>query len=141
MSDRRSIRSGSQWEERGGYCRAVVVGRRVFVAGTAPSMPGDADPPPDAYGQTRRCFEIVEEALREAGGGLEHVVRTRMLLAEASVAEEVLRAHHDLFADVRPVNTSCVVGLLDPRWHVEIEVDAVLPRDPRAPAPSPGSAR
>ena len=60
--DRRRIGSGSEWERRGGYSRAVVDGRDVFVAGTAPIMPGDADPPPDAYGQARRCLEIVEAA-------------------------------------------------------------------------------
>ncbi|HVS84425.1 MAG TPA: Rid family hydrolase, partial [Gaiellaceae bacterium] len=71
--ERRTIGSGSDWERRGGYSRAVVAGERVFVAGTAPIMPGDADPPPDPYGQAKRCLEIVEAALREAGGGLEHV--------------------------------------------------------------------
>ena len=127
--DRRRIGSGSEWERRGGYSRAVVVGRRVFVAGTAPIMPGDADPPPDPYGQARRCLEIVEAALREAGGGLEHVVRTRLLMTEASYAPEVLRAHGEAFGDVRPACTGVVVGLLDPRWLVEIEVEAILPEE------------
>lgn len=125
--ERRAIGSGSAWEERGGYSRAVVVGRHVFVAGTAPIMPGDADPPPDPYGQTRRCLEIVEAALREAGCGLEHVVRTRLLMTDPSFAPEVLRAHGEAFRDVRPVCTGVVVGLLDPRWLVEVEVDAILP--------------
>jgi len=125
--ERRVVSSGSAWEERGGYSRAVVAGSRVFVAGTAPIMPGDADPPPDPYGQARRCLEIVEEALLEAGGGLEYVVRTRLLMSDASYAPEVLRAHGEAFAAVRPACTGVVVGLLDPRWLVEIEVDAVLP--------------
>lgn len=125
--ERRAIGSGSAWEERGGYSRAVVAGRHVFVAGTAPIMPGDADPPPDPYGQTRRCLEIVEAALREAGCGLEHVVRTRLLMTDPSFAPEVLRAHGEAFRDVRPVCTGVVVGLLDPRWLVEVEVDAILP--------------
>jgi enamine deaminase RidA (YjgF/YER057c/UK114 family) len=100
----------------------------VLVAGTAPIMPGDADPPPDPYGQARRCLEIVEAALREAGAELEHVVRTRLLLADASFAPEVVRAHGEAFGDVRPACTAVVVGLLDPRWLVEIEVEAILPR-------------
>ena len=125
--ERRVVSSGSAWEERGGYSRAVIVGGRVFVAGTAPIMPGDADPPSDPYGQARRCLEIVEAALREVGGGLEHVVRTRLLMTEASYAPDVLRAHGEAFAAVRPACTGVVVGLLDPRWLVEIEVDAVLP--------------
>jgi enamine deaminase RidA (YjgF/YER057c/UK114 family) len=127
VDDRRRIGSGSDWERRGGYSRAVVVGRLVLVAGTAPIMPGDADPPSDAYGQARRCLEIVEAALHEAGGGLEHVVRTRLLLTDASYAPEVLRAHGEAFGEVRPACTGIVVGLLDPRWLVEIEVEAILP--------------
>ena len=125
--ERRNVSSGSAFEERGGYSRAVVAGGRVFVAGTAPIMPGDADPPSDPYGQARRCLEIVEAALREAGAGLEHVVRTRLLMTDASYAPEVLRAHAEAFGSVRPACTGIVVGLLDPRWLVEIEVDAVLP--------------
>ena len=125
--ERRRISSGSAWEERGGYSRAVVAGGRVFVAGTAPIMPGDADPPPDPYGQARRCLEIVEAALREAGGSLEDVVRTRLLMTDAAYAPEVLRAHGEAFGKARPACTGIVVGLLDPRWLVEIEVDAVLP--------------
>lgn len=92
-------------------------------------MPGDADPPADAYGQAKRCLEIVEAALREAGGGLEHVVRTRILMTDAADAPEILRAHGEAFGAVRPAATGMVVGLLDPRWLVEIEVDAVLPRE------------
>jgi enamine deaminase RidA (YjgF/YER057c/UK114 family) len=125
--ERRTIGSGSDWERRGGYSRAVVAGRRVFVAGTAPVMPDGGDPPADAYGQTKRCLEIVAAALKEAGGGLEHVVRTRLLMTDASYAPEVLRAHGEAFAETRPACTGMVVGLLDPRWLVEIEVDAVLP--------------
>jgi enamine deaminase RidA (YjgF/YER057c/UK114 family) len=125
--ERRTIGSGSDWERRGGYSRAVVVGRRVIVAGTAPIMPEDADPPADAYGQARRCLEIVAAALQEAGGGLEHVVRTRLLLTDAASAPEVLRAHGEAFGATRPASTGVVVGLLDPRWLVEIEVEAVLP--------------
>jgi len=125
--ERRIVSSGSAFEERGGYSRAVVAGSRIFVAGTAPIMPGDADPPPDAYRQARRCLEIVSAALREAGGGLEHVVRTRLLMTDVSYAADVLRAHAEAFAAVRPACTGVVVGLLDPRWLVEIEVDAVLP--------------
>ena len=125
--ERRTIGSGSDWEQRGGYSRAVVAGTRVFVAGTAPIMPDDADPPADPYGQAKRCLEIVEAALREAGGGLEHVVRTRLLMTDASYTAEILRAHGEAFAETRPACTGIVVGLLDPRWLVEIEVDAVLP--------------
>ena len=126
--ERRSISSASPYEALGGYCRAVVVGDRVFVAGTAPIMPGDADPPADAYGQTHRCIEIIAAALREAGGELRDVVRTRAYITGPEHFDGFVRAHGETFRDVRPVNTTVVVQLLDPRWFVEIDADALLRR-------------
>ena len=125
--ERRLISSGAAFEERVGYSRAVVVGNHVYVSGTAPIMPDDADPPPDAYNQARRCLEIIARALEEAGAGLEHVVRTRIFVTRADLIEDVGRAHAEAFADVRPATTGVVVELLDPRWLVEIEAEAVLP--------------
>ncbi len=91
-------------------------------------MPNDADPPPDAYGQARRCLEIILEALAEAGAGAEHVVRTRTFLLDVGDGEEVGRAHGEVFGKVRPASSMLVVaGLLDRRWLVEIEADALLP--------------
>jgi len=124
--DRRVISSGSSLEERWGYSRAVIVGDRVFVAGTAPIMPADADPPSEPYEQMRRCLEIAEAALHEAGASIADVVRTRVLMTDAGHAPEVMRAHGEVFAEVRPACTGMVVGLLDPRWLVELEVEAVL---------------
>jgi enamine deaminase RidA (YjgF/YER057c/UK114 family) len=121
------ISSAMPLERTFGYSRAVVAGDRVFVSGTAPVMPDDADPPPDAYGQARRCLEIVLAALSEAGGGPEHVVRTRMYLTRSEDIEEVGRAHGEVFGDVRPATTGIVVAqLFDPRWLVEIEADAII---------------
>jgi enamine deaminase RidA (YjgF/YER057c/UK114 family) len=91
-------------------------------------MPDGGDPPPDAYGQARRCLEIIRTALNDAGADVQHVVRTRTFLLDANDWEEVGRAHGELFRDVRPASTMLVVsGLLDPRWVVEIEADALLP--------------
>jgi enamine deaminase RidA (YjgF/YER057c/UK114 family) len=91
-------------------------------------MPDGGDPPQDAYGQARRCLEIIRIALAEAGAGVEHVVRTRTFLLDAADWEEVGRAHGELFRDVRPASTMLVVSaLLDPRWVVEIEADALVP--------------
>jgi enamine deaminase RidA (YjgF/YER057c/UK114 family) len=123
--ERRLISSGSSFEQRFGYSRAVVVGDRILVAGTAPIMADDADPPADPYGQMRRCLEIVENALREAGAGFEHVVRTRVYLTDASYTNEVMRAHGEAFESTRPACTAIVCDLLDPRWLVEVEVEAV----------------
>jgi enamine deaminase RidA (YjgF/YER057c/UK114 family) len=90
-------------------------------------MPGDADPPEDAYGQTHRCLEIALEALSEAGAAAEHVVRSRIMLTRADDFPEIARAHGEVFKEVRPVNTSYVVAaLLDPRWLLEIELEAVV---------------
>lgn len=124
---RRNISSGSGWEMRYGYSRAVVAGKHVYVAGTAPIMPDDADPPPDPYGQARRCLEIVLGALREAGAGPEDVVRTRVFVVDPEHMSEVMRAHGEAFAEVRPACTGIVCGLMDTRWLVEIEVEALLP--------------
>jgi enamine deaminase RidA (YjgF/YER057c/UK114 family) len=124
--ERRVISSGSSWEARYGYSRAVVVGRHVTIAGTAPIMPDDADPPASPYDQMRRCLEIAEAALREAGASLADVVRTRVIMTDAGHAPEVMRAHGEAFSEIRPACTGVVAGLLDPRWHVEIELDAVI---------------
>jgi enamine deaminase RidA (YjgF/YER057c/UK114 family) len=126
VTERRRIGSGSPWEDRFGYCRAIRVGDRVLVSGTAPIWPdGSCDPDPGA--QARRCLEIIVAALREAGGGPEHVVRTRMYVTDASIGEAVGRAHADVFGDSRPASTMVVItALLDPRFHVEIEAEAIL---------------
>jgi enamine deaminase RidA (YjgF/YER057c/UK114 family) len=125
--ERVNVSSGSPYEAIMGYSRAVRVGPHVFVAGSAPIMPDGADPPPDSYGQTRRCFEIIGAALEQAGVGFEHVVRTRIFMTPRAEFEEVGRAHADIFRDIRPVNTTVIVdSLVDPRWLLEIEVDAVV---------------
>jgi enamine deaminase RidA (YjgF/YER057c/UK114 family) len=125
--ERRLISSGSPFEPVWGFSRAVVAGGMIFVSGTAPVMPDGSDPPVDAYGQARRCFEIIVAALAEAGAGPEHVVRTRVFLVHAEDWEEVARAHAEVFGDVRPAATGVVVAaLFDPRWLVEIEADALL---------------
>jgi len=121
------ISSGSPYERTVGFSRAVVVGDRVFVAGTAPVMPDDAEPPPDSYGQTKRCLDIIGAALGEAGGSLADVVRTRAYLVETGAFDGFARAHGEAFSEVRPANTTVVVkALLDPRWLVEIEAEAVI---------------
>jgi enamine deaminase RidA (YjgF/YER057c/UK114 family) len=124
---RRRISSGSPYEPVVGFSRAFVAGRHVHVAGTAP-VPATGEPlATDAYAQARRCLEIIIAALREAGAGAEHVVRTRIYVTDADDWREVGRAHGEVFGEVRPANTMVVVaGLLDPAWKVEIEADAIL---------------
>jgi enamine deaminase RidA (YjgF/YER057c/UK114 family) len=127
VSERKRVSSGSPWEPKVGISRAVRVGDRVLVSGTAPIWPdGSCDPDPEV--QARRCFEIILAALAEAGAGPEHVVRTRMFLTSDGDGDAVARAHASVFGDVRPVSTMVIVrGFLDPRWKVEIEAEAVVP--------------
>ena len=126
--ERRIVPALSPFAEAAGYSRVVRVGAHAFVAGTAPIMPGDADPPTDAYGQTRRCLQIAIEALADVGVLVDHVVRTRIMLVRPEDFPEIARAHGEFFRDVLPVNTSYVVAqLLDPRWLLEIELEAVVP--------------
>ncbi|TMC50225.1 MAG: RidA family protein [Chloroflexi bacterium] len=126
MSDRRNLSSGSPYEPTIGFSRAVRVGNRVLVSGTAPIWPdGSSDPDPGR--QTHRCLEIILEALDAAGARREQVVRTRMFITSATDAEAIGAAHGEVFGAVRPASTMVVVaGLLDPRWKVEIEAEAQL---------------
>jgi enamine deaminase RidA (YjgF/YER057c/UK114 family) len=122
-----TVRSGSPFEDRYGFVRARRVGERVLVSGTAPiPPPGDGS---DAYGQMLRCGEIILEALAELGAAVDDVVRTRMYISDRSVADEVGRAHREVFGSAEPVATMVVAGLLDPAWLVEVAVEAVLDRD------------
>lgn len=126
MADVRRVRSGSPFEEEFGFCRALRVGTRVFVAGTAPIWPdGSVDPDPAV--QMRRCLEIAQTALAEVGATLTDVVRTRMFIVDASDAGAIGAVHGEFFAGSPPVATMVVVAaLLDPRWRVEVEVDALV---------------
>jgi enamine deaminase RidA (YjgF/YER057c/UK114 family) len=125
--NRRSVASGSPYEPVFGFSRAAVVGHHVSVAATAAIMPDRGEPPADAYGQAKRCLEIIVTALEEAGASVEDVVRTRCFIVAAEDWEEVGRAHGEVFSDIRPASAMIVVtGFIDPRWRVEIEADAIL---------------
>lgn len=126
MSERILISSGSPYENTVGFSRVVRVDDRVFVAGTAPIWPDDfVDPDPGV--QAARCFEIIGQALEDAGARFEDVVRTRIYLVDAAHQEAVGIEHGKVFSEIRPAATMVVAGgLLDPRWLVEIEVEAVI---------------
>ena len=125
--ERRRISGTSPYEPTMGYCRAVVVGSQVLVAGTAPIPPDGSPPPEGSYEQAKLCFEIIGRALEQAGSRFEDVVRTRVYVTDPEHFEGVARAHGEVFAEIRPVNTTVVASLMDPAWKVEIDVDAVLP--------------
>ena len=124
--ERRRISSGSPYEPAVGFSRALVAGPHVHVAGTAPIPPDGSDPPPGAYEQARLCLELIGRALEAAGAGFEHVVRTRIWVTGREHWDDVARAHAEVFAEIRPAATAVVAQLLDPRWLVEIEADALL---------------
>jgi enamine deaminase RidA (YjgF/YER057c/UK114 family) len=120
---RTNIPGTSPYESIIGFSRAVRIGNVVHVSGTGPVGAEDLS----AAEQTRVVLRIIEAALKQAGAGFEHVVRTRMFLAHAADWEEVGRAHGEFFGTIRPASTMVVAALLNPKWRVEIEADAVLP--------------
>ena len=123
---RRRVSSGSPFEKTIGFSRAIRDGDRVLVSGTAPVWP-DGSVDPDPYVQAMRCFEIIATALREAGASPADVVRTRMFVTDTAYGEAVGRAHGEAMRDARPASTMVVVAaLLDERWKVEIEAEAVI---------------
>ncbi len=124
---KRRHRSASPYESRIGFSRAVRAGDRILVSGTAPIGADGETVDGDAYVQARRCFEIAVDAVEALGGTAADVVRTRLYLVDAGDWEAVGRAHGERFRGVDPAATMVVVqGLLDPRWRIEIEVEAVV---------------
>ena len=133
--ERRNVASGSPFESTIGFSRAVRVGDRVLVSGTAPVWP-DGSCDADAGKQAERCLQIIDTALAGAGASLADVVRTRMFLVDATDADAVGRAHAHVFGAVRPAATMVVVAaLLDARWRVGIEAEAVVSPHPDPEAP------
>ncbi|HKH40281.1 MAG TPA: RidA family protein [Solirubrobacterales bacterium] len=123
---RQRVSSGSPFEPTIGFSRALRVGDRVLVSGTGPIWPdGSCDPDPEV--QAHRCIEIIVGALEEAGARADQVTRTRMYITDPTDAEAVGRAHAAAFSGARPAATMVVVaGLLDPRWKVELEAEALI---------------
>lgn len=128
---RQNISSGGPWEGVVGYSRAVRVGNIVSVAGTtSANADGTIHGVGDGYAQARRCFEVIERALNEAGATMADVVRTRMFVTDISRWEEFGKAHGEFFREIRPAATMVQVSaLMTPEMLVEIEVDAVLSPD------------
>lgn len=127
--DRRLVSSGSPYEPRVGISRAVRIGPFIAVTGTAPLGPdGQTVGLGDPGAQARRCLQIIEGALAEAGASLRDVIRTRILLTRIEDWEAVAAVHGEIFHTIRPANTIMQVGgFIRPEWLVEIEADAICP--------------
>jgi enamine deaminase RidA (YjgF/YER057c/UK114 family) len=125
---RQLINSGSPFEKPIGFSRAVRVGDTIVVSGTAPIAPGGGTAyPGDLYRQTRSCIEIIEDAIEKAGGRLEDVVRTRIMLTDISHWQEAARAHGECFGEIRPASTFVEVSrFIDAEWLVEMEADCLV---------------
>ena len=128
MNARRLVSSGSPFEPEIGFSRAVRVGAQISVAGTAPvSTAGGNVAVGDVYGQTKRCLEIINAAIVEAGGALQDVTRTRVMLVDMATWREAARAHGEYFGAIRPACTFVQVSrFIDPQWLVEIEADTIV---------------
>ena len=124
---RKLVSSGSPLEPRIGFSRAVRVGPYVAVAGTAPiAADGSVAARGDVYGQTKRCLEIVAQAVADAGLTLHEVIRTRVMLTDISSWEDAARAHGEFFGAVKPACTFvAVTAFINPEWLVEVEADCV----------------
>ena len=125
---RQLISSGSPFEKPTGFSRAVRVGDAIAVSGTAPIAPGGGTAyPGDLYRQTRTCIEIIKDAVEKAGGRLEDVIRTRIMLTDISRWQEAARAHGEFFGEIRPASTFVQVSrFIDADWLVEMEADCVV---------------
>lgn len=124
---RQNILSGSPWEDKMGYCRAVKIGNIVEVAGTVAIVDGESVKKDDMYAQTMNILTRIEKVLEEAGAKMSDVVRTRMFTTDISQWEEIARAHGAYFGDIKPTTGIYEVSkLISPDYLVEIEFTAIL---------------
>jgi enamine deaminase RidA (YjgF/YER057c/UK114 family) len=121
--ERQNIPGTSPYEAVIGFSRAVRLGNVVHVSGTGPVGAEDLS----AFEQTRHVLGLIEKALQAAGASFKHVVRTRMYIPRVEDWEEVGRAHGEVFGEIRPAATMVIAGLLNPKWRVEMEVEAIVP--------------
>jgi len=124
---RKLVSSGSPLEDKIGFSRACRVGNIISVAGTAPIKNGETVHVGDTCLQTMYCLEISIAAIKEAGGDVNDITRTRIMLTDISNWEQAAKAHGELFSELKPACTFVEVSqFIDPMWLVETEVDCFV---------------
>ena len=127
MSNRINISSGAKWEEIFGHSRAVRVGNVIEVAGTtAVDENSEVVAEGDMYAQAKYVLQKIEWAIQEAGGQMTDVVRTRVFLTDFGFFDELVRAHLEVFGDIKPASTAVEAKMVDARMLVEIEATAIV---------------
>lgn len=124
---RQNILSGSPWEDKMGYCRAVRIGNIIEVSGTVAIVDGETVKKDDIYAQTHNILTRIADVLAEAGASMSDVVRTRMFTTDISRWEEIAKAHGAVFGEIKPTTGIYEVSaLISPDFLIEIEFTAVL---------------
>ncbi|MCE7068733.1 RidA family protein [Dyadobacter sp. CY327] len=124
---RQNILSGSPWEDKMGYCRAVRIGNIIEVAGTVAIVDGEKVKADDAFAQTNNIIERIEKVLQEAGASLNDVVRTRIFTTDISLFDDIARAHGASFRDIKPATGIYEISkLVAPEYLIEIEFTAIV---------------
>ncbi|MFT4031026.1 MAG: RidA family protein [Siphonobacter sp.] len=127
MFERKNILTGSPWEDKVGYCRAVRLGNIIEVAGTVAIVDGDQVKANDAYAQTKNIIERIAKVLEEAGAGLSDVVRTRMFTTDINLFDEIGRAHGEFFSTIKPTTSMYEINrLVAPEYLIEMEFTAIV---------------
>ena len=123
---RQNILSGSPWEDKMGYCRAVRIGNIIEVAGTVAIVDGEKVKADDAFAQTNNIIERIEKVLQDAGAGLSDVIRTRIFTTDISLFDDIAKAHGAYFKDIKPTTGIYEISkLVAPEYLVEIEFTAI----------------
>jgi enamine deaminase RidA (YjgF/YER057c/UK114 family) len=124
---RENILSGSPWEDKMGYCRAVRIGNTIEVSGTVAIVDGEKVKADDAYAQTMNIIERIEKVLEDLNAGMKDVIRTRIFTTDITNFEEVARAHAHYFTDIKPATGFYQISkLVAPEYLVEIEFTAIV---------------